>query len=165
MGGTPGKPRTCFPFSRVYICLGSCDARQCGDTNKQYKCATVYISLQPAVVYIRTQINRQLDLLQLAFSHCMKYVVHLYMHRIFSTNRFTDKLSVIAIPELPEKSIMLPPFVDSTHCLSYHLTRKGRSIADRVVSVLGYACPDITYSPSLYPIAAVLLHFMTGKQI
>lgn len=67
--------------------------------------------------------------------------------------------------ELPEKSIMLPPFVDSTHCLSYHLTRKGRCVADRVVSVLGYACPDITYSPSLYPITALLLHFMPGKCI
>lgn len=64
--------------------------------------------------------------------------------------------------ELPEMSIMLPPFVDSTHCLSYNLTRKGRSVADRIVSVLGYACPDITYSPSLYPITALLLHFMPG---
>jgi hypothetical protein len=64
--------------------------------------------------------------------------------------------------ELPEQSIMLPPFVDSTHCLSYNLTRKGRSVADRIVSVLGYACPDITYSPSLYPITALLLHFMPG---
>lgn len=58
---------------------------------------------------------------------------------------------------------MLPPFVDSTHCLPYHLTKKGRAVADRVVSVLGYACPDITYSPSLYPITAILLHFMSGE--
>lgn len=59
---------------------------------------------------------------------------------------------------------MLPPFVDSTHCLPYHLTRKGRAVADRVVTVLAYACPDITYSPTLYPITALLLHFMSGKQ-
>lgn len=59
---------------------------------------------------------------------------------------------------------MLPPFVDSTHCLSYNLTRKGRSVADRIVSVLGFACPDITYSPSLYPITALLLHFMPGEK-
>ncbi|KAK0160102.1 hypothetical protein PV328_007543 [Microctonus aethiopoides] len=72
--------------------------------------------------------------------------------------------TVFGTVELPEKSIMLPPFVDSTHCLSYHLTRKGRSVADRVVSVLGYACPDITYSPSLYPITALLLHFMTEEE-
>lgn len=58
---------------------------------------------------------------------------------------------------------MLPPFVDSTHCMPYYLTRKGRAVADRVVSVLAYVCPDITYSPTIYPIAAILLHFMSGK--
>lgn len=58
---------------------------------------------------------------------------------------------------------MLPPFVDSTHCLSYNLTIKGRNVADRIVSVLGYACPDITYSPSLYPLTALLLHFVPGE--
>ncbi|CRL00387.1 CLUMA_CG013655, isoform A [Clunio marinus] len=71
---------------------------------------------------------------------------------------------VFGTTELPEKPIMLPPFVDSTHCLPYHLTKKGRAVADRVVSVLGYACPDITYSPSLYPITAILLHFMSEEE-
>lgn len=71
---------------------------------------------------------------------------------------------VFGTTELPEKPIMLPPFVDSTHCLPYHLTRKGRAVADRVVGVLGYACPDITYSPSLYPITAILLHFMSEEE-
>lgn len=70
---------------------------------------------------------------------------------------------VFGTTELPEKPIKLPPFVDSTHCLPYHLTRKGQAVADRVVSVLGYACPDITYSPTLYPIIAILLHFMSGE--
>ena len=70
---------------------------------------------------------------------------------------------VFGTTELPEKPIMLPPFVDSTHCLPYHLTKKGRAVADRVVSVLGFACPDITYSPSLYPVTAILLHFMSGE--
>ncbi|PZC80281.1 hypothetical protein B5X24_HaOG214980 [Helicoverpa armigera] len=69
-------------------------------------------------------------------------------------------MRVFGTVELPDKPIMLPPFVEATHCLGYHLTRKGRAVADRVVSVLGYACPDITYSPSLYPITAALLHFM-----
>ncbi|KAG5305993.1 TBC24 protein, partial [Acromyrmex insinuator] len=71
---------------------------------------------------------------------------------------------VFGTTELPEKSIMLPPFVDSTHCLSYNLTRKGRNVADRIVSVLGYACPDITYSPSLYPLTALLLHFVPEEE-
>jgi hypothetical protein len=69
---------------------------------------------------------------------------------------------VFGTTELPEKPIMLPPFVDSTHCLPYHLTKKGRAVADRVVSVLGFASPEISYSPSLYPITAILLHFMSG---
>lgn len=59
--------------------------------------------------------------------------------------------------------MLLPAFVENTHCLPYHLTRRGRSLADRVVCVLGFSCPDITYSPALYPIAALLLHFMSGK--
>lgn len=71
---------------------------------------------------------------------------------------------VFGTVELPDKPIMLPPFVEATHCLGYHLTRKGRAVADRVVSVLGYACPDITYSPSLYPITAALLHFMPEEE-
>lgn len=80
-------------------------------------------------------------------------------------NRFVLKISlqVFGTTELPEKPIMLPPFVDSTHCLPYYLTRKGRAVADRVVSVLAYVCPDITFSPTIYPIAAILLHFMSGE--
>ncbi|XP_058167716.1 GTPase-activating protein skywalker isoform X3 [Anopheles ziemanni] len=71
---------------------------------------------------------------------------------------------VFGTTELPEKPIMLPPFVDTIHCLPYHLTRKGRAVADRVVSVLGYACPDITFSPTLYPITSILLHFMSEEE-
>lgn len=76
--------------------------------------------------------------------------------------RFLWIQKVFGTTELPDKPIMLPPFVDSTHCLPYYLTRKGRAVADRVVSVLAYVCPDITYSPTIYPIAAILLHFMSG---
>jgi hypothetical protein len=65
--------------------------------------------------------------------------------------------------ELPDKPILLPQFVESGHCIAYHLTRKGRSVAERVVCVLGYAHPEITYSPAIYPITAILLHYMTGK--
>ncbi|XP_014204610.1 TBC1 domain family member 24 [Copidosoma floridanum] len=71
---------------------------------------------------------------------------------------------VLGTTELPEQPIMLPPFVDSTHLLAYNLTRKGRMVVDRIVTVLGYACPDITYSPTLYPVTAILLHFMPEEQ-
>jgi hypothetical protein len=70
---------------------------------------------------------------------------------------------VFGSTELPDKPISLPPFVEPSHCQLYYLTHKGRSVADRVVSVLGYSCPDIVYSPTIYPICALLLHYMTGK--
>lgn len=65
--------------------------------------------------------------------------------------------------ELPEKGILLPQFVESQHKHAYHLNKKGIKIADRIVCVLGFACPDITYSPMVYPITALLLHFMTEE--
>ncbi|XP_065163802.1 GTPase-activating protein skywalker isoform X6 [Atheta coriaria] len=71
---------------------------------------------------------------------------------------------VFGSTELPDRPISLPPFVEPGHCHSYHLTQKGSSIADRVVSVLGYACPDIVYSPSIYPICALLLHYLSEEE-
>ncbi|XP_055919650.1 GTPase-activating protein skywalker isoform X10 [Eupeodes corollae] len=71
---------------------------------------------------------------------------------------------VFGTTELSEKPIMLPAFVDSAHCLPYHLTRTGRAVADRIVNVLGYDCPDITFSPVLYPITSILLHFMSEEE-
>lgn len=65
--------------------------------------------------------------------------------------------------DLPDKPISLPPFVETAHCQAYYLTHRGRGVADRVVSVLGYACPDIVYSPTIYPICALLLHYMSGE--
>ncbi|XP_017784438.1 PREDICTED: TBC1 domain family member 24 isoform X1 [Nicrophorus vespilloides] len=71
---------------------------------------------------------------------------------------------VFGCTDLPDRSISLPPFVEPGHCQSYFLTNRGRAVADRVVSVLGYACPDIVYSPGIYPICAILLHYMTEEQ-
>ncbi|XP_068150264.1 GTPase-activating protein skywalker isoform X6 [Drosophila tropicalis] len=71
---------------------------------------------------------------------------------------------VFGTTELSEKPIMLPAFVDAIHCLPYHLTSTGRAVADRIVNVLGYDCPDITYSPVLYPITSILLHFMSEEE-
>ncbi|XP_073987007.1 GTPase-activating protein skywalker isoform X5 [Rhodnius prolixus] len=71
---------------------------------------------------------------------------------------------IFGTTELSEKGIPLPTFVEGQHRHGYHLTKTGIKIADRIVSVLGFACPDITYSPMVYPIAALLLHFMTEEE-
>lgn len=66
--------------------------------------------------------------------------------------------------DLPDKPINLPPFVEPSHCHSYYLNRKGRHVVDRVVSVLGYAYPDIVYSPTIYPICSLLLHYISEEE-
>ncbi|XP_048518560.1 GTPase-activating protein skywalker isoform X2 [Dendroctonus ponderosae] len=73
-------------------------------------------------------------------------------------------VQVFGSAELPERPVGLPPFVEPSRCHAYHLTRSGRACADRVISVLGYACPDIVYSPAIYPICALLLHYVTEEE-
>lgn len=60
---------------------------------------------------------------------------------------------------------MLPPFVESKHRHLHHLDSKGKTITDRIVCVLGFACPDITYSPAIYSLTSLLLHFMPGLNL
>ena len=72
---------------------------------------------------------------------------------------------VFGTTNLPDRPIMLPQFVEANHCFSYFLTSKGRAVIDRVVSILGYTCPDITFSPCIYSICAILLHYTSGKII
>lgn len=75
-------------------------------------------------------------------------------------------MSNVSIPcvllDLPDNSIILPPFVESKHRHLHHLDSKGKNITDRIVCVLGFACPDITYSPAIYSLTSLLLHFMPG---
>ncbi|CAH1131123.1 unnamed protein product [Ceutorhynchus assimilis] len=73
-------------------------------------------------------------------------------------------VQVFGSAELPERPVGLPPFVEPSRCHAYHLTRSGRACADRVISVLGYACPDIVYSPAIYPICALLLHYVSEEE-
>ncbi|XP_066143731.1 GTPase-activating protein skywalker isoform X3 [Euwallacea fornicatus] len=72
-------------------------------------------------------------------------------------------VQVFGSTDLPDRPVGLPTFVEPSRCQAYHLTRSGRACADRVVSVLGYACPDIVYSPAIYPICALLLHYVTEE--
>ena len=64
--------------------------------------------------------------------------------------------------ELPAESGHLPTFVDPAFQMTYYLNDTGIRIARRVLTIVSYSCPDITYAPSLYPITCILLHYMTG---
>ena len=44
----------------------------------------------------------------------------------------------------------------------YALSEQGVWTAERVLAVLYYNNPTITYAPALYPICCLLLHYMDG---
>ncbi len=57
----------------------------------------------------------------------------------------------------------VPTFVEPSLQMSYYLSDTGMQTARRVLSIVSYSCPDITYAPSLYPCTCILLHYMTGN--
>ncbi|XP_043194236.1 GTPase-activating protein skywalker-like isoform X2 [Amphibalanus amphitrite] len=54
----------------------------------------------------------------------------------------------------------MPPFVHSFYMNRYALSERGVWSAERVMAVLYYNNPTITYAPSLYPTCCLLLHYM-----
>jgi len=63
------------------------------------------------------------------------------------------------ISENPE-SVSLPGFVEQEFKLYYGLSDEGKAICNRLVSVVGFAHPAITYCPVLLPVASLLLHYV-----
>lgn len=56
--------------------------------------------------------------------------------------------------------VTLPGFIDPTSTLHYYLNEEGQQCAKRIVCILGYMCPDITYSPSILALTSLFLHYM-----
>lgn len=67
--------------------------------------------------------------------------------------------------DLVTKSGPLPTFVEPSFQMSYYLNETGILVARRIVNIISYSCPDITYAPSLYPITCLLLHYMSGTAL
>ncbi|XP_046461837.1 GTPase-activating protein skywalker-like isoform X1 [Daphnia pulex] len=65
--------------------------------------------------------------------------------------------------DLVAKTGPLPTFVEPSFQMSYYLNETGIQVARRVVNIISYSCPDITYAPSLYPITCLLLHYMSEE--
>ncbi|CAH1781490.1 unnamed protein product [Owenia fusiformis] len=57
--------------------------------------------------------------------------------------------------------VPLPTFVDPSHMQHYHLSNHGIHIVKKIVCVLGHTNPDVTFSPVLFAIASVFLHYMS----
>ena len=56
---------------------------------------------------------------------------------------------------------MSPPgCVDPSHTNHYHLDPAGQLTVARLVTAVAYNSPDISYSPLLYPVTAILRHYL-----
>lgn len=74
------------------------------------------------------------------------------------------KINFFVFLDLSEKKpFTLPTFVETNHRHLHHLNSTGKHITDRVVYVLGFVCPDITFSPVIYSLTSLMLHFMPGS--
>ncbi|CAL4124990.1 unnamed protein product [Meganyctiphanes norvegica] len=62
--------------------------------------------------------------------------------------------------ELSDCHIQLPAFIDAKHCEKRSLSQCGAIACERIISVITYSNPTITYAPSVYTITSMLLHYM-----
>ena len=54
----------------------------------------------------------------------------------------------------------LPGFVDLSCCRYFYLNPKGQRVVERILWCIAHDHPEITFSPLLYPIASLFLHYM-----
>ncbi|XP_064615353.1 GTPase-activating protein skywalker-like [Liolophura sinensis] len=76
---------------------------------------------------------------------------------------FQDMVDEIFKGEV-RKELPVPSFVDPAHMPQYFLTPTGVHQVHTVLIVLENLNPDITFCPSLFPLAALFLHFMEPEQ-
>lgn len=62
--------------------------------------------------------------------------------------------------ELSECQVQLPACIDVNYMISQALSPRGVTACERVLSVVAFSNPAITYAPSLYALCALLLHYM-----
>jgi hypothetical protein len=60
--------------------------------------------------------------------------------------------------------IRVPAFVDLDHLNYYHLSQDGIHSAKQILCVLEHSCPDIIYSPILFSVLSLFLHYMGVSQ-
>ncbi|RWS27001.1 TBC1 domain family member 24-like protein [Leptotrombidium deliense] len=68
--------------------------------------------------------------------------------------------TLFAEPSSPRK---LPCFADPSYCRFYNLNAAGQQNAEKVIWAIARDHPEITFSPLLYPLAALFLHFTDIK--
>uniref|UniRef100_A0A0P4W7R3 TLDc domain-containing protein n=1 Tax=Scylla olivacea TaxID=85551 RepID=A0A0P4W7R3_SCYOL len=62
--------------------------------------------------------------------------------------------------ELSECMVQLPAFIDANHKVSHSLSPRGVTVCERIISLISFNHPAITYAPALYGLTSLLLHYM-----
>ncbi|KAG0726689.1 TBC1 domain family member 24 [Chionoecetes opilio] len=62
--------------------------------------------------------------------------------------------------ELSECIVQLPAFIDANHKVSHSLSPRGVTVCERIISLISFNHPAITFAPALYALTALLLHYM-----
>ena len=66
----------------------------------------------------------------------------------------------INVAEGESEANQWPSFVDSSNMVQHYLTDTGVKATCRVLNVIAHERPDITYSPLLFTVTAILLHYL-----
>ena len=59
-----------------------------------------------------------------------------------------------------EQLVIISPFVDVSHLEHYHLMTHGVHVAKKILCIIEHERPDITYSPTLFALTCLLLHYL-----
>ncbi|XP_067123152.1 GTPase-activating protein skywalker-like [Centruroides vittatus] len=59
----------------------------------------------------------------------------------------------------------LPSFVDPSYCMNYFLNNAGKKKTMRVMCAIYRTHPEIVYSPLIYPLSSLLMHYMNEERV
>lgn len=59
----------------------------------------------------------------------------------------------------------LPSFVDPSFCMNYCLNTLGKKNTKRVLCALSRTYPDVIYSPAIYPLTSLFIHYMAEDRV
>ncbi|KAL7631306.1 UNVERIFIED_CONTAM: hypothetical protein RMT77_018387 [Armadillidium vulgare] len=67
--------------------------------------------------------------------------------------------------EISECNVVLPAFVDHKYVSTYGLSTEGIKACERIITVIAYNYPAITYAPLIYPITAIFMHYFEEPDV
>ncbi|XP_060604259.1 GTPase-activating protein skywalker-like isoform X2 [Ruditapes philippinarum] len=95
--------------------------------------------------------------------HSLWFNICHYLHKADDHDIFSEFAEDLFSPG-DASDIRVPAFVDVDHLNYYHLSQDGIHSAKQILCVLEHSCPDIIYSPILFSVLSLFLHYMDVSQ-